>query len=121
MHSNGDRWRCPQCRKQVAKSGATHGGYRHGAEGGTSSTERSRASRKRTGKTGNEARDRKDEFHASLNPDLEWLKNTLLDAIERSHPNYAKAVSEALTEALDIPNDTPAMTAHEFGAWLTSL
>jgi uncharacterized phage-associated protein len=64
---------------------------------------------------------RPDEFHASLNPDLEGLKNTLLDAIERSHPNYAKAVSGALTEALDIPNDTPAMTAHEFGAWLTSL
>jgi hypothetical protein len=61
MHSNGDRWRCPQCRKQVAKSGATHGGYRHGTEGGTTSTERSRASRKRTGKTGNEAKDRKRE------------------------------------------------------------
>ena len=61
MHSNGDRWRCPACGKQIAKSGKPRGGYRHGTEGGTSSTERARASRKRTGKTGNEARDKRKE------------------------------------------------------------
>jgi hypothetical protein len=47
MHSNGDRWRCPVCRKQVAKSGATPGGYRHGTPGGTTSTERNRRRRER--------------------------------------------------------------------------
>jgi uncharacterized phage-associated protein len=63
---------------------------------------------------------RPDEFQAPLSPDLNALKNALLDAIERSHPDYGSQVSEALQEALQTP-DTPAMTAHEFGEWLTQL
>lgn len=63
---------------------------------------------------------RPEEFPVSLDPNLNALKNALLDAIERSHPNYDTEVSAALTEALDTP-DTPAMTAHEFGEWLAQL
>jgi uncharacterized phage-associated protein len=64
---------------------------------------------------------RPDEFHPPFAPDIEGLKNALLDAIERSHPNYTKEVSEALSEALETPERQPAITAHEFGEWLTNL
>lgn len=39
------RWRCPICGKTATDGGGTHGGYRHGTKGGTTSTERSRKSR----------------------------------------------------------------------------
>ena len=44
-----------------------------------------------------------------------------LDIVERLHPSYNKQVSEALAEALAIPDDAPPMTAAEFAVWLTSL
>jgi hypothetical protein len=59
MHSQGRNWQCPSCGKKKAKSGATHGGYRRGVQGGTDDAERMREYRKRTGRSGNEARERK--------------------------------------------------------------
>jgi uncharacterized phage-associated protein len=62
-----------------------------------------------------------EEANTSLSPELQGLKNALLDAVEREHPNYEKNVIEALEESLDESNNSPAMTANEFREWLTQL
>jgi uncharacterized phage-associated protein len=62
-----------------------------------------------------------EESSAILDANMESLKNTLLDTIERTHPNYAPAMAEALEEALETPDNTPAMDADEFREWLAHL
>lgn len=64
---------------------------------------------------------RPEEFSTDLDPNLESLKNALLDAIERANPNYAPAMTEALTEAMAIPDDAPTMDADDFREWLTQV
>jgi uncharacterized phage-associated protein len=64
---------------------------------------------------------RPEEFRTDLNPNLEGLKNALLDAIERAHPNYTAAMTEALTEAMAIPDNAPTMDANDFREWLTNV
>jgi uncharacterized phage-associated protein len=64
---------------------------------------------------------RPEEFDTHLSPELEGLKNALLDTIEREHPHYEKAMTEALVETLHEPNSSPAMTSNEFREWLTQL
>ncbi|NET39623.1 MAG: M20 family metallo-hydrolase [Cyanothece sp. SIO1E1] len=64
---------------------------------------------------------RPEEFRADLDPNLESLKNALLDAIERANPNYTPAMTEALTEAMAIPDDPPTMDADDFREWLTQV
>ncbi|MFG6097361.1 DUF4065 domain-containing protein [Leptothoe sp. ISB3NOV94-8A] len=64
---------------------------------------------------------RPEEFRADLDPNLESLKNALLDAIERASPNYAPAMTEALTEAMALPDDAPTMDADDFREWLTQV
>ena len=64
---------------------------------------------------------RPEEFRADLDPNLESLKNGLLDTIERAHPNYAPAMTEALTETMAIRENAPTMDADDFREWLTQL
>lgn len=64
---------------------------------------------------------RPQELRADLDPHLESLKNALLDAIERTHPDYAVAMTEAITEAMAISDDAPSMNADDFREWLTQI
>ncbi|MEL7358047.1 MAG: type II toxin-antitoxin system antitoxin SocA domain-containing protein [Cyanobacteria bacterium J06560_6] len=62
-----------------------------------------------------------DKTKAILDTSMESLKNALLDAIERSQPNYTLLMAEAVTEAMETQNDTPAMDADDFREWLTQV
>ncbi|MEM9121025.1 MAG: type II toxin-antitoxin system antitoxin SocA domain-containing protein [Cyanobacteria bacterium P01_F01_bin.56] len=64
---------------------------------------------------------RPEEFRSDLDPNLESLKDALLDAIERTHPDYATAMTEALTEAMAIADDAPSMDADDFREWLAQV
>ncbi|MEM9006861.1 MAG: type II toxin-antitoxin system antitoxin SocA domain-containing protein [Cyanobacteria bacterium P01_F01_bin.86] len=64
---------------------------------------------------------RPEEFKVGLDPNLESLKNALLDAIERAHADYASAMTDALSEAMTIPNETPSMDADDFREWLSQV
>ena len=64
---------------------------------------------------------RPEESNPDFPPEVQDLKNALLDAIEREHPAYSTAVAEALKESLEASNDTPAMTSNEFREWFTRL
>ena len=55
-----------------------------------------------------------------LDTSMESLKNALLDAIERSHPDYTPTMANALTEAIETSDKTPAMDADEFRDCLTA-
>ena len=54
-------------------------------------------------------------------PENQDLKDALLDAIERSHPGYAEAVTEAIEGIPDPSIAQPALTADEFAEWLAQL
>ncbi|MEG4279120.1 hypothetical protein QUA62_16825 [Microcoleus sp. MON1_C1] len=49
------------------------------------------------------------------------LKNAVLGAIEKEHPNYHRTMNEVLEEALAKSGDRPAMTPDEFCEWLNSV
>jgi hypothetical protein len=49
------------------------------------------------------------------------LKNALLGAIEKEHPNYEQTMAEVVQEALAKSGDSPALTADEFCEWLSSV
>ncbi|MEG4485565.1 hypothetical protein [Microcoleus sp. D2_18a_B4] len=49
------------------------------------------------------------------------LKNAVLGAIEKQHPNYEQIMAEVLHEALAKSLFRPAMTADEFCEWLSSV
>lgn len=61
------------------------------------------------------------QLDASYSSAIQRIKNTLLDVIEREHPSYEQAMTEALEEALDGSNDSPTMTPDEFRDWFTRL
>jgi len=63
--------------------------------------------------------DRPEEL--AISPEIQDLKNALLDAVEREHPNYTRTVTEALEDALNSSNAQSALTADEFNEWLTQL
>ncbi|NET90381.1 MAG: hypothetical protein F6K45_20180 [Kamptonema sp. SIO1D9] len=52
---------------------------------------------------------------------VQRLKNSVLDAIEKSHPDYEEKIAAALEEALVEIDNSPAMTQDEFSEWLTSI
>ena len=49
------------------------------------------------------------------------LKNAVLGAIEREHPDYDQTMAEVVQEALAKSGDSPAMTPDEFCEWLSSV
>jgi len=49
------------------------------------------------------------------------LKNAVLGAIEREHPDYEQTMAEVVQEALAKSGDRPAMTPDEFCEWLSSV
>ena len=49
------------------------------------------------------------------------LKNAVLGAIEKEHPNYEQTMAEVVRETLAKSGDRPAMTPDEFGEWLNSV
>ena len=51
---------------------------------------------------------------------FDHLKTTLLDAIERQHPNYTDAIVNALLESTTETNNN-SLNANEFESWLTAL
>lgn len=58
-------------------------------------------------------------FNESESADLTGFRNTLLDAIERSHPKYQAEIADALQGAFS--EDRPAMSADGFGKWLSDV
>jgi hypothetical protein len=58
-------------------------------------------------------------FNESGAADLTGFKDTLLDAIERSHPQYEAEMAEALQGAFSA--DRPTMGADELGKWLADV
>ena len=56
----------------------------------------------------------------ALDASMESLRNALLDAIERSHPNYTPSMANAIAEAIETADSTPAMDADEFRNWLAA-
>lgn len=49
------------------------------------------------------------------------LKNAVLGAIEKQHPNYEQIMAEVLQEALAKSISRPAMTPDDFCEWLNSV
>jgi hypothetical protein len=49
------------------------------------------------------------------------LKNAVLGAIEKEHPNYAQTMAEVVQESLAKSGDSPALTPDEFCEWLSSV
>ena len=49
------------------------------------------------------------------------LKNAVLGAIEKEHPNYAQTMTEVVQEALAKSISRPAMTPDEFCEWLNTV
>jgi hypothetical protein len=58
-------------------------------------------------------------FNQSGSADLTGFKDTLLDSIERSHPQYQAEMTDALQGAF--LEDRPTMSADEFGEWLANV
>jgi len=52
---------------------------------------------------------------------LQRLKNAVLGAIERSHPEYHRKMTEVLSEALAESDNNPSMTPEEFREWLIDI
>jgi len=52
---------------------------------------------------------------------LQRLKNAVLGAIERSHPDYDRKMTEVLSEALAESDNNPSMTPEEFREWLINI
>lgn len=50
-----------------------------------------------------------------------YFTDTVLDLIERSHPDYDHKMAEALTSALADMGKSPGMTSEEFNDWLTKV
>ena len=50
-----------------------------------------------------------------------YLKNLLLDMVEREHPSYETKITEAVTESSAETEHLPAMNANEFRSWLTNI
>ena len=48
------------------------------------------------------------------------LKNAVLGAIEKEHPNYAQTITEVVQEAVAKSRYRPAMTPNEFCKWLNN-
>ena len=48
------------------------------------------------------------------------LKNSVLGAIEKEHPNYEQTMAEVVQEALAKSRYRPAMTPNEFCKWLNN-
>lgn len=61
------------------------------------------------------------QLDASCSSAIQRIKNTVFDVIEREHPSYEQAMTEALEEALDGSNDSHTMTPDEFRDWFTRL
>lgn len=49
------------------------------------------------------------------------LKNAVLGAIEKEHPNYAQTMAEVVQEVLAKSISRPAMTPDEFCEWLNTV
>lgn len=49
------------------------------------------------------------------------LKNAVLGAIEKKHPNYDRTMAEVVQEALAKSISRPPMTPDEFCEWLSSV
>ncbi len=49
------------------------------------------------------------------------LKNAVLGAIEKEHPNYPQTMTEVVQEALAKSSSRPAMTPDEFCEWLNTV
>ena len=49
------------------------------------------------------------------------LKNAVLAAIEKEHPNYAQTMAEVVQESLAKSGDRPALIPDEFCEWLSSV
>lgn len=49
------------------------------------------------------------------------LKNAVLGAIEKKHPNYDRTMAEVVQEALAKSKYSPAMTPDEFCQWLNTV
>jgi len=49
------------------------------------------------------------------------LKNAVLGAIEKEHPNYAQTMAEVVQESLAKSGDRSALTPDEFCEWLSSV
>jgi hypothetical protein len=58
-------------------------------------------------------------FNKSGSADLTGFRNTLLDLIERSNPQYQTEMTDALQGGF--LEDRPTMSADEFGAWLADV
>lgn len=52
---------------------------------------------------------------------LQRLKNAVLGAIERSHTDYDRKMTEVLSEALAESDNNPSMTPEEFREWLINI
>jgi len=49
------------------------------------------------------------------------LKNAVLGAKEKEHPNYAQTTAEVVQESLTKSGDRPALIPDEFCEWLSSV
>jgi hypothetical protein len=58
-------------------------------------------------------------FNESGSADLTGFKDTLPDSIERSHPQYQAAITDAVQGAFS--DDHPTMNADEFGQWFANI
>ncbi|MBD2773672.1 hypothetical protein [Iningainema tapete] len=52
---------------------------------------------------------------------LQRLRNAVLTAIEKEHPEYEQKVTEALQEAFSEFDNSSAMTPEDFREWLTNI
>ncbi|MBC6474274.1 MAG: hypothetical protein GDA48_16865 [Hormoscilla sp. GM102CHS1] len=52
---------------------------------------------------------------------LRSLKNAVLGAIQRSHPEYDRKMTEVLSEALSQSDNNPTMTPEDFREWLINI